>query len=193
VRQIHRGIGITGGLLVQVLVPEVGHQVSNELANELPKRHAEINAKFRKSVKLLPGPRGLLRYLKEIGILYDRCERATREGQPAALAMEIAAEVPINTRGQAKRAKADADIFSGRGGCTRYTCRKYSDGWESSWIEIAINGHTQGTKRDRSSANCGRPAHTLGDFSGRLHSPGAGQLRDVTIILRGPLRARARC
>ena len=62
----------------------------------------------------------VLRCLKEIGILCNRCERATREGRSAALALQIAAEVRI-TRGQAKHAKPDPDTFSGPGGCPRYT------------------------------------------------------------------------
>ena len=40
---------------------------------------AEIYAKFRKSGKPLPGARGLLRYLKEIGIL----DTFAASGQPA--------------------------------------------------------------------------------------------------------------
>jgi beta-phosphoglucomutase-like phosphatase (HAD superfamily) len=77
-------------------------------------------AKLRKSVKLLPGASGLLRCLKEIGILCNRCERATRDGRSAALALQIAAEVRI-TRGQAKHARPDPDTFSGPGGCPRST------------------------------------------------------------------------
>jgi beta-phosphoglucomutase-like phosphatase (HAD superfamily) len=92
--------------------------------------YAEIYAKFRKSVKLLPGASGVLRHRKGIGILCNRLRAGDpREGRSAALALEIAAEVRI-TRGQAKRAKPDPDAFSGPGGCPRYTYRESSDGWE---------------------------------------------------------------
>lgn len=47
---------MTGGLLVQALVREVGDQVLNELANELQKRHAEIYAKSENQSSCFPVP-----------------------------------------------------------------------------------------------------------------------------------------
>ncbi|MGH9445000.1 MAG: HAD family hydrolase, partial [Terriglobia bacterium] len=66
--QIHRRIGMSGGLLVQALVREVGHEVSNELANALQKKHAQIYARYRRSVRPLPGATEILRHLRQSGI-----------------------------------------------------------------------------------------------------------------------------
>jgi hypothetical protein len=121
---------------VQALVREVGHPVSNELTNEFQKRHAGISEVPKISQAASRCQRSSSLSERDWYTLGGRCERATREGPPAVLALEIAAEVPINTRGQAERAKADPDISSGRGGCTRYTYREYSDAWESSWMRL---------------------------------------------------------
>lgn len=110
--QIHRRIGMSGGLFVQALVREVGHQVSRELASELQRAHAEIYGRYRGSVRPLPGAPELLRHLSENGVPYA----IATSGQPAKedlaiLALEIGADVPFITRAQVKRAKPDPDLF----------------------------------------------------------------------------------
>lgn len=103
---------MSGGLFVQALVREVGHQVSRELASELQRAHAEIYGRYRGSVRPLPGAPELLRHLSENGVPYA----IATSGQPAKedlaiLALEIGADVPFITRAQVKRAKPDPDLF----------------------------------------------------------------------------------
>ena len=85
---------------------ENGHQVSNEVAKDLRKRHTEIiDAKFRKSGKTASRCQGLLRH-KEIDILHaNRYERATREGRAAVLALKIGADVATITRSSEARSQ----------------------------------------------------------------------------------------
>jgi HAD superfamily hydrolase (TIGR01509 family) len=110
--QIHRRIGMSGGLLVQALVREVGHQVSSELAKELQKKHAQIYARYRSSVRPLPGATDVLRYLRESGIPHAIATSGQpAKDDPAVLALEIGPNVPFITRAQVKRAKPDPDLF----------------------------------------------------------------------------------
>lgn len=110
--QIHRRIGMSGGLLVHALAREIGHKVSIELANELQKAHAQIYARYRRSVKPLPGAIEILRYLRDVGIPHA----IATSGQPtkddlSVLALGIGPDVPFITRAQVKRAKPDPDLF----------------------------------------------------------------------------------
>lgn len=110
--QIHRRIGMSGGLLVQALVREVGHHISSELAMELQKKHAQIYERYRSSVRPLPGATALLRYLRDIHIPHAIATSGQpSKDDPAILALEIGAHVPFITRAQVKRAKPDPDLF----------------------------------------------------------------------------------
>lgn len=110
--QIHRRIGMSGGLLVQALGREVGHRVSNELARELQKAHTQFYARYRRSVRPLPGATELLRYLKDLGIPHAIATSGQpAKDDPAVLALEIGPNVPFVTRSQVKRAKPDPDLF----------------------------------------------------------------------------------
>ncbi len=111
--QIHRRIGMSGGLLVQALIREVGHQVSHQLAAELQKEHAEIYARrYRGSVRPLPGAAELLRYLRESGIPHAIATSGQpAKDDPAVLALQIGSDIPFITRAQVKRAKPDPDLF----------------------------------------------------------------------------------
>lgn len=110
--QIHRRIGMSGGLLVQALAREVGHHISSELAMELQKKHAQIYERYRSSVRPLPGATALLRYLRDIHIPHAIATSGQpSKDDPAILALEIGAHVPFITRAQVKRAKPDPDLF----------------------------------------------------------------------------------
>ncbi|HZD50010.1 MAG TPA: HAD family hydrolase [Silvibacterium sp.] len=110
--QIHRRIGMSGGLLVQALTREVGHKVSMRQAKELQEIHAAVFARYRDSIRPLPGARELLRYLGELKVPHAIATSGSPEkDDPALLALAVGPEVPIITRKEVKRAKPDPDLF----------------------------------------------------------------------------------
>src|SRR5580693_10134954 len=60
--RIHRRIGMSGGLFVNALLRETGHQVTPEEASRLQRFHAEAYARLVGQVRPLPGARELLSY-----------------------------------------------------------------------------------------------------------------------------------
>ena len=61
--RIHRRIGMSGGLLVNALLREVGHTVTPEESERLRQFHAEAYARLIGQVRPLPGARELLESL----------------------------------------------------------------------------------------------------------------------------------
>src|SRR6267143_885357 len=58
--RIHRRIGMSGGLFINALLRETGHQVATEEASRLQRLHAEAYASMVEQVRPLPGARELL-------------------------------------------------------------------------------------------------------------------------------------
>lgn len=110
--QIHRRIGMSGGLLVQALIREVGHEVSPDIAQHLQDIHASVFARHRQTVRPLPGSRELLRYLSDAGVPHAIATSGTPDkDDPALVALEVGPDVPIVTRREVERAKPDPDLF----------------------------------------------------------------------------------
>ena len=110
--RIHRRIGMSGGLFVNALLRETGHQVSAEEAARLQRLHAEAYARLVTQVRPLPGARELLDYLTQAGVPWTiatsgRIERA----RPALEILGVSSEVPVVTRDQVQYAKPDPDLF----------------------------------------------------------------------------------
>lgn len=61
--QIHRKIGMSGGLLIRALSNELGKPIDDAVKKRLEQRHSEEFARLRESVAPLPGARELLRAL----------------------------------------------------------------------------------------------------------------------------------
>src|SRR5262245_54700300 len=59
---IHRRIGMSGGLMVNAVLRETGHQVTAEEAGQLLRLHAEAYARLADQLRPLPGARELLAY-----------------------------------------------------------------------------------------------------------------------------------
>lgn len=110
--QIHRRIGMSGGLLVQALIREIGHEVSPDTAQRLQNIHTAAFARHRQSVRPLPGSRELLRYLSNTGVPHAIATSGTPDkDDPALVALEVGPDVPIITRREVERAKPDPDLF----------------------------------------------------------------------------------
>ncbi len=110
--RIHRRIGMSGGLLVNALLRETGHQVTAEEAARLQRRHAEAYARAVRQVRPLPGARELLAYLSHTGVPWAIATSGRLESaRPTLEILGVSAEVPVITRDQVPHAKPDPDLF----------------------------------------------------------------------------------
>jgi HAD superfamily hydrolase (TIGR01509 family) len=110
--RIHRRIGMSGGLFVNALLRETGHQVTAEEAARLQRRHMEAYRRQVSQVRPLPGARELLAYLSQVGVLWAVATSGRIESAGPALALlEIPSSVLVVTRDQVAHAKPDPDLF----------------------------------------------------------------------------------
>lgn len=111
--QIHRKIGMSGGLFANQLLRETGGELTPELLGKLRRRHAEAYQKLAPSVQPLPGARELLEALTEGGIPWAIATSGRLEtAAPNIKSLGIdPAAAHVVTRDQVKYAKPDPDLF----------------------------------------------------------------------------------
>jgi HAD superfamily hydrolase (TIGR01509 family) len=110
--RIHRRIGMSGGLLINALLRETGHQVTDEEAAHLQRSHEEAFARQAAQVRPLPGARQLLDYLTAADIPFAIATSGRIESaRPSLQALGVGPEIPIITRDQVRHAKPDPDLF----------------------------------------------------------------------------------
>jgi len=110
--RIHRRIGMSGGLLINALLRETGHQVTDEEAAHLQRIHEEAFARQAAQVRPLPGARQLLDYLSAADIPFAIATSGRIESaRPSLQALGVGPEIPIITRDQVRHAKPDPDLF----------------------------------------------------------------------------------
>jgi HAD superfamily hydrolase (TIGR01509 family) len=109
---IHRRIGMSGGLMASAILRETGHQVTAEEAARLLRLHAEAYARLADQVRPLPGARELLAYLSQAGVPWAIATSGRLESaRPTLDALGVGPGVPIVTRDQVAHAKPDPDLF----------------------------------------------------------------------------------
>lgn len=109
---IHRRIGMSGGLMVNAILRETGHEVSVEEAGRLRRLHAEAYAKLVDSIRPLPGAIDLLQYLTREKVPWAIATSGRIEtARPVLDLLKVPAGVPIVTRDQVVHAKPDPDLF----------------------------------------------------------------------------------
>jgi len=110
--RIHRRIGMSGGLFINALLRETGHQVTAEEANRLQQLHAQAYAQLASQVRVLPGALELLAYLSRVGVPWAIATSGRIEtAKPILDLLNIAPDVPIVTRDLVQHAKPDPDLF----------------------------------------------------------------------------------
>jgi HAD superfamily hydrolase (TIGR01509 family) len=110
--RIHRRIGMSGGLFVNALLRETGRQLTRGEVARIHQRHAELYARFRPQIRVLPGARELLRYLTGERVPWAIATSGLRESAGPTLALlEVPDDVPVITRDQVEHAKPDPDLF----------------------------------------------------------------------------------
>src|SRR5712692_4213354 len=110
--RIHRRIGMSGGLFVNALLRETGHQVTAQEAAQLQQWHAEAYARQMAQIRPLPGARELLAHLSKVGVPWAIATSGRLESaRPTLEALDVPADVPVITRDQVTYAKPDPDLF----------------------------------------------------------------------------------
>ncbi|MBS1855247.1 MAG: HAD family phosphatase [Acidobacteria bacterium] len=110
--QIHRRIGMSGGLLVNALARETGGEVAPGEAEQLIQWHAEEYVKYVPQVHPLPGASEILAYLRENGVPHAIATSGRRESAARSLAMlGVPDDLVVITRDQVRYAKPDPDLF----------------------------------------------------------------------------------
>ena len=111
--RIHRKIGMSGGLFVDMLLRETGFAFDEDRIQRLQRRHAEAYVRNIGSVRLLPGARELLQALADAEIPFAIATSGWMEDARPALEMlgVDSSRTPIVTRDQVKYAKPEPDLF----------------------------------------------------------------------------------
>jgi len=111
--RIHRRIGMSGGLFVNALLRETGHQVTRDEAAQLQRLHAEAYARLVVQVRPLPGARELLAYLTDAKVPWAIATSGRIES--AGPALEILGvdlgRTTVITRDLVQYAKPNPDLF----------------------------------------------------------------------------------
>src|SRR5689334_2911929 len=110
--RIHRRIGMSGGLLIDALLREIGRSVSKKDAKHLAQLHEEAYERLRPQVRVLPGSLDLLASLSQVGVPWAIATSGRRaSAQPMLKLLKLGPQVPVITRDQVERAKPDPDLF----------------------------------------------------------------------------------
>jgi HAD superfamily hydrolase (TIGR01549 family) len=110
--RIHRRIGMSGGLLANAMLREIGRPVSAEDAGRLRRYHAEAYASFLDHVRPLPGAVELLAELTELEVPWSIATSGYSESAAPMIEMLGVPEgVPVVTRDLVEHAKPDPDLF----------------------------------------------------------------------------------
>ena len=112
--RIHRKIGMSGGLFTRAVGREIGHELSDEEAEELQSIHDRL---FRELLppeerRPLPGAKEILQELRERDITHGIATSGRRPGIDASLdALEVPDDMVVVQRGDVARAKPEPDLF----------------------------------------------------------------------------------
>ena len=111
--RIHRKIGMSGGLLTNMLLRETGLEIDAGRIERLQRLHAQAYIRLSAKIQPLPGARELLAYLTRAKIPWAIATSGRMEtARPALETLGIQFDqIPIVTRDQVKHAKPDPDLF----------------------------------------------------------------------------------
>ena len=111
--RVHRRIGMSGGLLVNMLLRETGLELEPARIARVGAWHAEAYLRRAHEIKPLPGARELLQALTGAGIPWAIATSSRMEtARPTLEILGIAPDRdPVVTRDQVRHAKPDPDLF----------------------------------------------------------------------------------
>jgi HAD superfamily hydrolase (TIGR01509 family) len=111
--RVHRRIGMSGGLLVNMLLRETGVSIEPERIARIGRWHAESYLRRASDVRALPGSRALLDALTAAKIPWAIATSSRMETARPTLALigVDPAHDPVVTRDEVVHAKPDPDLF----------------------------------------------------------------------------------
>jgi len=110
--RIHRRIGMSGGLLVNALLREIGRRMTKADTARLIRLHDEAYLRLAPQVRVLPGALELLACLSRAGVPWAIATSGRLESaRPMLKLLRLGTEAPLITRDQVQRAKPDPDLF----------------------------------------------------------------------------------
>src|SRR5258708_15390728 len=110
--RIHRRSGMSGGLLVNALLREIGHRVTKAEAERLAGLHSEAYARLASQVRVLPGALELLAFLSNAGLPWAIATSGRMESaRPMLELLRVGPQALVITRDKVQRAKPDPDLF----------------------------------------------------------------------------------
>ena len=111
--RIHRKIGMSGGLLTNMLLRETGTELSPERIERIRRLHAIAYGRVSRDIRPLPGARALLDALTDADIPWAIATSGRMDSAgPVLETLGIALDrVPVITRDLVKYAKPDPDLF----------------------------------------------------------------------------------
>jgi HAD superfamily hydrolase (TIGR01549 family) len=111
--RIHRKIGMSGGLLTNMLLRETGVEIDAERTERLQRRHATAYKRVADEIRPLPGAPELLAALTEAGISWTIATSSRLEtARPVLERLGIdLTRKRIVTRDDVRYAKPDPDLF----------------------------------------------------------------------------------
>lgn len=127
--QIHRRMGMSGGLFLSALQRETCRRLTHQEIACIHQRHDKVYLSMASQVRALPGARELLAYLSRVGVPWAiAASGRLRTARSALDLLGISPRIPLITRDEVERAKPDPDLFlmagqTARGGSDRIYCR----------------------------------------------------------------------
>lgn len=111
--RIHRRIGMSGGLMLDILARESGMAIDEACAERLRRRHAEAYNRRSGAIRALPGARELIAWLDTSGLPWAIATSGRMEtAGPVLESLGVdLARTPVVTRDQVRYAKPDPDLF----------------------------------------------------------------------------------
>jgi HAD superfamily hydrolase (TIGR01509 family) len=112
--RIHRKIGMSGGLFTRAVGREIGHELSDEQAEEVQRVHDRLFLELLPADERrpLPGAKAILKELRERDITHGIATSGRRPGIDASLeALEVPEDMVVVQRGDVARAKPEPDLF----------------------------------------------------------------------------------
>lgn len=110
--QVHRRIGMSGGLFVRAAARELNRTLTTDEVKRLQDKHSHYFREFLPSRRPLPGALTLLEHLRNLGVTYGIATSGRRPDIDASLAaLNIPADVVVIERGDVERAKPEPDLF----------------------------------------------------------------------------------
>lgn len=110
--RIHRRIGMSGGLLVNALLREIGRRLTKAEAARLPQLRTEAYLREVSQVRVLPGASELLACLSRAGMPWAIATSGRLDSaRPMLELLQLEPGIPVITRDEVLRARPDPDLF----------------------------------------------------------------------------------